>query len=41
MREVMWRNQLKHQHLMESLRRSGDKKKVEITSQNKTFILEV
>ncbi|XP_024921994.1 clusterin-like protein 1 [Cynoglossus semilaevis] len=27
MREVMWRNQLKHQHLMESLRRSGDKKK--------------
>ncbi|XP_072296917.1 clusterin-like protein 1 [Eucyclogobius newberryi] len=27
MREVMWRNEQKHQHLMTSLRRSGDKKK--------------
>lgn len=27
MREVMWRNEQKHQHLIKSLQRSGDKKK--------------
>ncbi|XP_051943113.1 clusterin-like protein 1 [Hippocampus zosterae] len=27
MREAMWRNQLKHEHLMESLHHSGEKKK--------------
>ncbi|KAM9719051.1 clusterin-like protein 1 [Menidia menidia] len=27
MREVMWRNEQKHEHLMKSLRHSGDKKK--------------
>ncbi|KAM9791820.1 clusterin-like protein 1 [Syngnathus typhle] len=27
MREVMWRNERKHEHLMKSLNRSGDKKK--------------
>lgn len=28
MKEVMWRNEQKHEHLMKSLQRSSDKKKV-------------
>ena len=28
MREVMWRNEEKHEHLMKSLRHSSDKKRV-------------
>lgn len=32
MREVMWRNAQKHQHLMASLAHSGEKKKVRATS---------
>lgn len=28
MKEVMWRNEQKHEHLMRSLQHSGDKKKV-------------
>lgn len=32
MREVMWRNAQKHQHLMASLVHSGEKKKVRATS---------
>lgn len=28
MREVMWRNEQKHEHLMKSLQHSSDKKKV-------------
>lgn len=29
MREVMWRNERKHEHLMKSLHHSGEKKKVD------------
>lgn len=31
MKEVMWRNEQKHEHLMKSLRHSSDKKKVGVT----------
>lgn len=31
MKEVMWRNEQKHEHLMKSLKNSSDKKKVRAT----------
>ena len=31
MKEVMWRNEQKHDHLMRSLRHSSDKKRVGVT----------